>query len=193
MSGFGGVPSPTGSANSSTLQPKELFAASGATSDSEATSPRSLWGSPSLAGPSGGSFTLFGAFGQGNGSGMSSPATSPTERVLAPGGEPSKSFSLQDDDDKGAVTLEDDDDESATRMLGQIDALWSSGGAEEAEAETAYARQQFIKTHQLDKLVATAVDRAMRHAVPNPVEYVAHELLRAAGKSGGGSGVPAGA
>ena len=64
-------------------------------------------------------------------------------------------------------------------MLGQIDALFVGDTSREEEADAADARQAYIKKHQLDKLVASAVDRAMRHQVASPVEFVAHELLRA--------------
>ena len=188
----GGVPSPTGS-NSSQLQPKELFATSAAASESDSNSPRPLWGS---ACTSSNGFTLFGGFASSaNGSGMSSPVTSPSDRVIAPGGEASKGFSLSaadsetaragmrvltdgDDGRHGALEV-DEEDESASRMLGQIDALFGKEDKDEADAEMTISRQAFIKRHQLDKLVATAVDRAMRHQVASPVEFVAHELLRA--------------
>ena len=44
--------------------------------------------------------------------------------------------------------------------------------------EAALARAEYIKRFQLDRLFASAVDRAMRHNVSSPVEFIAHELLR---------------
>ena len=43
---------------------------------------------------------------------------------------------------------------------------------------SADARQAYIAAHSLDKIFANAVDRAMRHKVASPVEFIAHELLR---------------
>ena len=92
-------PSPAGSNGSSNLQPKELFAASAA-ADADATSPRSLWGSPGVTTPGCNGFSLFGGSLAGatggsaiGSSGMSSPVTSPDTRVLLGVGA---SFSLND-------------------------------------------------------------------------------------------------
>ena len=52
--------------------------------------------------------------------------------------------------------------------------------AASAEAETQQrARQAFMRKHGLERLVALAVDRAIKYNVSSPVEFVAHELLRA--------------
>ena len=42
------------------------------------------------------------------------------------------------------------------------------------------SRLAFVKGHGLDKLFAQAVDRAMRYKVSNPIEFVAHDMLRSA-------------
>ena len=205
----GASPVPSPSANSSALQPKELFAPNGACNGSEAdaSSPRSLWSSPGLAAPGAHApgFTLFGAFGSSVAntasvtSSVSSPVASPTDRM------PSSDFSEQpnkfqltpmdnstelagmhtytegDDGTHGALEADDDDDESASRMLGQIDALFDGAGRDD-EHDSSAARAAYVKEHALDKLFATAVDRAMRHQVASPVEFIATELLRAVGK-----------
>jgi len=66
-------------------------------------------------------------------------------------------------------------------MMAQLDALLagSSGAADADGADSAVeARQAYIRLHSLDKLFTSAVDRAMRHKVASPIEFVAHELLR---------------
>jgi len=40
------------------------------------------------------------------------------------------------------------------------------------------ARESFIRQHDLDRIFQQAVDRAMLHNVPSPVQFIAHELLR---------------
>ena len=181
-------PSPTPSNSSSTLQPKELFASEG-----EGGSPRSLWSSPSLPN----SFSLFGTAFSNNGSGVSSPAASP-QAVLVPGEKssfPAGATALVDtnsfadsmpnydaEDSQSAADAETDE----PLMLAQIDALFSGAGKDE-EVTTApaglgepgpAARAAYVKRFQLDRIFAAAVDRAMRHQVASPVEFIAHELLR---------------
>ena len=97
-----------------------------------------------------------------------------------------RTYTDGDDGAHGALEADEDDDGCASRMLGQIDALFIGDGHKEEETAAAYARQEFIKAHRLDKLIATAVDRAMRHQVASPVEFVAHELLRACQRSQAG-------
>ena len=162
----------------STLQPKELFAPAAAPS---------LWASaghpPAASGaashPS--SFSLFG--------GAPAPAPSPPERPLCVGASTDK-FSaasspsttetadpvdMPDDED----AAEDDSDGSPAGMLAQLDALFSPcDGASTATDLALEARQAYIRKHSLDKLFASAVDRAMRHKVASPIEFIAHELLR---------------
>ena len=49
------------------------------------------------------------------------------------------------------------------------------GGGDSAEEDS---RREYIKEHGLDKVFLQAVDRAMRHRVASPIEFVAHELMR---------------
>ena len=44
--------------------------------------------------------------------------------------------------------------------------------------KAAAIRKAYIARHKLDKLFLSAVDRAMRHEVASPIEFIAHELLR---------------
>jgi len=82
---------------------------------------------------------------------------------------------MPDDED----AAEDDSDGSPAGMLAQLDALFSPcDGASSATDPALEARQAYIRKHSLDKLFASAVDRAMRHKVASPIEFIAHELLR---------------
>ena len=188
----------------STLQPKELFtsptapanqpsngsAANGGNSAASdgGDSPRSLWGSPGLA-SAGNGFTLFGGFGgstttASNNSRMSSPtAHSPTEHGASLKADETAIAGMRaytDGDDGTHGALEDaEDDESASLMFGQIDALFDGmSGADEMMTHSLEARSAYLKKHGLDKLFTRAIDRAMRHQVPCPAEFVAHELLQ---------------
>ena len=184
------LPAAQGPASSpgSTLQPKELFASP---VEGEA-SPRNLWGSPAL--PNG--FTLFGG----------PPAAAPMAAVDAPKFAPTPSAAeahgrsaaafdpsapmeatppaYADDDD--ADGLEDDAAAPPSMMMAQLDALFTAGaadadgGADASSDALVEARQAYIKAHSLDKLFTLAVDRAMKHKVASPVEFIAHELMRSA-------------
>ena len=168
--------SPNGGA---ALQPKELFA----TASEGDHSPRSLWGSPAL----GNGFSLFG--------GPPSPAPSPASRLgtsdkfaaaFAPSAaEPPAFAEARHDaarlDADAAPFVPDEAEEQPAAMMAQLDALLagSSGAADADGADSAVeARQAYIRLHSLDKLFTSAVDRAMRHKVASPIEFVAHELLR---------------
>ena len=79
-----------------------------------------------------------------------------------------------------------EDEAEQDTMLAQISELFSGDEPPSGESaaqggklpEGAAARRAYIQQHGLDRAFLDAVDRAMRHAVASPVEFVAHELLR---------------
>ena len=170
--------SPTSALHACGLQPKELFGEPTSSQSSDgSSSPQSqpLWGSSNLGG-----FSLF-APSPAAGSGVVSEGTNaPAADELLPSEERGEVCAL------GLPSSPDD----PPSMLPQIDQLWKAapvadgrlderathprGDEDPAEA----ARNAFMKAHALDKLLAQAVDRAMRYKVSTPVEFIAHELLR---------------
>ena len=59
--------------------------------------------------------------------------------------------------------------------LGDLNTL-----AQQTQGPDLAARDEYIKRFQLDTIFTAAVDRAMRHNVSSPVEFIAHELMRTA-------------
>ena len=60
-----------------------------------------------------------------------------------------------------------------------VDISWRAVGVNGGDVRTIHQEVlDTVKRFQLDRLFASAVDRAMRHNVSSPVEFIAHELLR---------------
>ena len=155
------------------------------------SSPRGLWGSSSLSG--GSRFSLFGS--------PPSPAPAathtPSSAHTPAGVEPSAQFvtSPAPTSERAGGAAEpaaddhtaEEDNEQPRMMMAQLDAMFGSDALFGAEptadglgAPSAHqkARSEYIALHSLDKIFADAVDRAMRHQVASPVQFIAHELLR---------------
>ena len=109
-------------------------------------------------------------------------AAAPSDRLIAPpaAGAADKFSAAPAAADAGAA-LEADGEESdpPPMMITQsIDALFGGDASAPGAGASTDARQAYIAAHSLDKIFANAVDRAMRHKVASPVEFIAHELLR---------------